>query len=249
MRPSKPGQSKADEDNVWKHDLYKGPGKSLNSRLSDVPMSGPRVNSSGAALALRQAIGLGVSRSSSSADLNIKGASAMGSNVVQIENLAAGTSAADVEAIFKRCGHIIESYVFGPKDASKVTVRLKFKNTEDAKRAVIDYDGKSADGNTLTVSVIGSASTSLGGRLAGGVVNGTVDVLMDEDPDASGGSKMRSDELLSDPRAQVLVVPPGVDPAEYEQQGGRGRGRASRGRGGRRGRGRRGGTASAMVVD
>ena len=63
---------------------------------------------------------------------------------------------------------------------------------------------------------------------------------------------MRSDELLSDPRAQVLTVPPGVDPAEYQDRGSwRGRGRRGRG-GGRGGGGRRargGQTGSAMVVD
>ena len=57
--------------------------------------------------------------------------------------------------------------------------------------------------------------------------------------------KMRSDSILaSDPRATVLVVPPGVDPKQYGQQSnsrpdaqrwhrgsGRGRGRGRRGRG------------------
>lgn len=67
---------------------------------------------------------------------------------------------------------------------------------------------------------------------------------------------MRSDELLSDPRAQVLTVPPGVDPAEYEAARGGWRGRGRRGRGGRGGgrRGRGGGagassSSSAMLVD
>jgi len=95
------------------------------------------------------------------------------------------------------------------------------------------------------VSLVGSASTSLGGRL-GGLVNGTVDVFMDEDPDA-GGSKMRFDDLLQDPRAQVLVAPPGTDPSEYGQRGPGGR-RGRGGRGGRRGRGRRRG-GSTMDLD
>lgn len=69
-----------------------------------------------------------------------------------------------------------------------MTVRLKFKNSDDARRAVVEYNGKSADGNVLSVSIVGSASTSLGGRLSGGVaLNGTVDVLMEEDT-GSGGS-------------------------------------------------------------
>lgn len=53
--------------------------------------------------------------------------------------------------------------------------------------------------------------------------------------------KMRSDELLNDPRAVVLTIPPGVDPSEYAP---RGRGRRG-GRGGRSWRGgRRGGAWS-----
>lgn len=47
---------------------------------------------------------------------------------------------------------------------------------------------------------------------------------------------MRSDAMISDPRASVQIAPPGADPREYTQQtrgGGRGRGG--------RGRGRRGG--------
>lgn len=77
-------------------------------------------------------------------------------------------------------------------DAEKVTVRLKFKNSEDAKRAQRDFDGKSADGNVLTVSIVGISSTALGGRIAGGLTlanAASVDVLMDEDSDIpSGGS-------------------------------------------------------------
>ena len=45
---------------------------------------------------------------------------------------------------------------------------------------------------------------------------------------------MRSDELLSDPRAQVLTIPPGVDPKEYNS----GRTGPWRGRGRGRGRGK-----------
>ena len=57
---------------------------------------------------------------------------------------------------------------------------------------------------------------------------------------------MRSDELLgTDPRAHVLVAPPGADPKEYTQERGRGRGGA-RGRGRRR-NGR--GGAAKMDVD
>lgn len=67
---------------------------------------------------------------------------------------------------------------------------------------------------------------------------------------------MRSDSLLkADPRAHVLLAPPGADPADYmpeateTRNGGRrgGRGRGGAGRGGRRGR--RGGIASRMDLD
>lgn len=78
---------------VWKHDLYKGPGKSLGSRLADASTAPGAVSL--ASQALRQAL---VSTTASRGDVNfsIKGA-AVGSNVVQIENLAKGTTAADVE--------------------------------------------------------------------------------------------------------------------------------------------------------
>ena len=47
---------------------------------------------------------------------------------------------------------------------------------------------------------------------------------------------MRSDAMISDPRASVQIAPPGADPREYTQQTrGGGRGRSSRGRGGKRG--------------
>jgi len=63
--------------------------------------------------------------------------------------------------------------------------------------------------------------------------------------------KMRSDSLLkADPRAHVLIAPPGADPADYlpastETRGGGRRGHG-RGRGGRRG-GRRGANGGARM--
>lgn len=104
MRPGKLGQSNADADTVWKHDMYAGP-KGLASRLSDDPTGNvptgpkPKVNANGALAALHQAVGGGAARGSSSGgvDLSIKGASAFAMNVVQVDNLASGTSAADVE--------------------------------------------------------------------------------------------------------------------------------------------------------
>ncbi len=84
---------------VWKHDLYSGPGKTLGSRLSSgtpiIQDSVPKYNANVAAQALRQAVGLASARSTS--NLSIKGASSGGANVIQVENLASGTTAADVE--------------------------------------------------------------------------------------------------------------------------------------------------------
>ena len=70
-------------------------------------------------------------------------------------------------------------------------MHLEFKNAEDAWRAVAEYDGKSADGHVLAVSLKGSTSTVLSGRLAGGggasQVGESVDVLMGEE-EGLGGS-------------------------------------------------------------
>lgn len=66
---------------------------------------------------------------------------------------------------------------------------------------------------------------------------------------------MRSDSIIKeDPRAQVLVAPPGSNPSDYAQmpsgRGGRRGGRGSRGRGGRRGGGgRQGNSGNKMEVD
>ena len=101
-RSARLGSSKADEDAVWKHDRYVGPGKDLASRLSE-STSAPSLPSRVASLALRQAVGQDSTKRSAvvagkgGPDLTIKGASAVGSNVIQIDNLASGTSAADVE--------------------------------------------------------------------------------------------------------------------------------------------------------
>ena len=65
-------------------------------------------------------------------------------------------------------------------------------------------------------------------------------------------SKMRSDSLRDDPRAQVLVAPPGINPADYTTAPASLRGAGRRGgRGGRGGgrRGRRGGLETRMDTD
>lgn len=124
---------------------------------------------------------------------------------------------------------------------------MHFKEAASAKSAVSKFDGQQADGKTLSVKICGESSqgTKLVARLGGkdglGLVRqeGSVDVLMDGDDNSN--SKLRSDSIVkNDPRASVMVAPPGADPAEYTRQAGRGR--RGRGGGGRRGRGgKRGG--------
>jgi len=66
--------------------------------------------------------------------------------------------------------------------------------------------------------------------------------------------KMRSDALRDDPRAHILLAPPGTNPADYVQVptgprgGGPRRGAGGRGRGGGR-RGRRGGQGAEARMD
>ena len=81
---------------MWKHDMYKGPGADLGSRLAE-SSARPLVDSSGAHSALRSAMGLESRKAGggSGSALSIRGASS--ANVVQVENLASGTTAADVE--------------------------------------------------------------------------------------------------------------------------------------------------------
>ena len=173
------------------------------------------------------------------------------------------------EAIFKRCGPILSSKLHSPPNDPNPIIRIIFKTPASAATAVQKFHNQQADGRTLNVSIIGGAGVSLGGRLGGlnDVGNsGSVDALMDDT--SSGGSwvishsswkvlsrlaqfqiarKMRSDAMISDPRASVQIAPPGADPREYTQQtrgGGRGRG------GGRRGkRGDGGGKRSGMDID
>ncbi|KAH7906807.1 hypothetical protein BJ138DRAFT_1093655 [Hygrophoropsis aurantiaca] len=258
-RPSRP--PKGDSDSQWSHDLYEDPDKpSLSARLTNSAALPRKANSPLVQRALRDATGVG--SVVSGGQLSIKGASGgSGGNVVQVEGLVKGTTPADVEAIFKRCGTILSSAP-GPSlshSANEVAVRVTFKDPAAATAAVEKFDKQQADGRTLRVRIVGGTTSSLVGRL--GVVGveiaretGTVDVLM-EGGDA-GGSKLRSDSIVaSDPRASVLVAPPGADPKLYSQQqrqdtqrwqrgGGNGRGR-----GGRRGGGRRGGNGGGGGMD
>lgn len=238
---------RGDVESNWSHDLYDRH-NSLSARLN-LPPSKPTLPpaaagafSSIAQRAFRDAIA-GPSTSTSRGarggeELSIKGASSSG-NVVEVSGLVDGTTAEDVSAIFKRCGDISQSKLMSGRN-EEVRIRVTFKNAASAAEAVKSFNGVPADGKTLSVRIVGanSAGTTLLSRFGKdglGVVRqeGSVDVLMDSD---SSGSKLRSDALTSDPRAQVMVSPPGTNPKDYVQAPLRGRGRG-RGRGGRRGGG------------
>ncbi|KAG9308543.1 hypothetical protein JVU11DRAFT_7232 [Chiua virens] len=235
IRPSRP--PKGDSDAQWSHDMYEELLKpSLSSRLSASASTPRKPDSSLVQRAIREATAAG--------GISIKGASASGNgNVVEVEGLVKGTTPADVEAIFQRCGPIISSDFGTKKTSDEVTVRLTFKQVAHAVAAVTKFDNQPADGRILHVKIVGVQSVGLTGRL--GVVdeNGSVDVLMNGSNNAE--SKMRSDSIMnSDPRASVLVAPPGADPKVYSQQnnsrpevslwkrGGRKGGRNRRGAGG-----------------
>ncbi|OSC99809.1 hypothetical protein PYCCODRAFT_1446609 [Trametes coccinea BRFM310] len=226
---------KGNVNDTWKHDLFNAESRSLSARLSSTPAApgAPKLSLGIADKALRDAIG-------EKGGLSIKGASSRG-NVVQVSGLARGTTAADVEAIFKRCGPITSAVLHA--STPDPVVRLTYKNEKDAQAAVAKFHGQPADGRTLEVKIVGAHNASLSGRIGAALVEGSVDVLMgDAAPSGSTGSKLRSDELLAkDARAHVLLAPPGADPKDYVQKPARGRGRG-------RGRGRRGGTAK-MDVD
>lgn len=235
---------KGDPDAQWSHDLYEDPEKpSLSSRLTLSAAQPRKPDSRLAQRALRDAAG---DSKASGQGLSIKGASAVPlGNVVEVKGLVRGTTAADVEAIFKRCGTIVSSETASPKASENVIVRITFKLPAHADAAVNKFNGQPADGKILQVSIVGTKAVGLSGRLAGvDAVDDSVDVLM-EGGDEGNSSKMRSDSIIaSDPRASVLVAPPGADPRQYSQQspsnsradgqkwhrGGRGRGRGGRGR-------------------
>ncbi|TFY53860.1 hypothetical protein EVJ58_g9206 [Rhodofomes roseus] len=174
---------KGDVNGTWTHDLYQGSGArggSLSARLSNSPANAPKMNFTTADRALREALG--------EKGLSIKGASSRG-NVVEVAGLANGTSAADVEAIFKRCGPITNSVL---SKREPPVVRVTFKHEKDAQDAVAKFDGQPADGRTLSVRVVGGVNATLVGRLEGAVVDSdSVDVLMD-DGGSSGSYVFRS---------------------------------------------------------
>ncbi|KAJ7818223.1 hypothetical protein B0H14DRAFT_2373474 [Mycena olivaceomarginata] len=251
---NRPGP-KGDVDSPWSHDMFEQH-NSLSARMNITP-GAPRAN-------LNHAIvGKALHAATLSEGLSIKGASSASNlNLIEVTGLAAGTTPDDVVAIFKRCGEIAKATLVS--SAPEVKIRVTFKTAASASAAVQKFDKQPADGKTLSVKIVGLGPTNvgLGGRLGGpdglGLVReeGSVDVLMDSS--AEGGSKMRSDSLLrADPRAQVLVAPPGANPSDYVQGpsgrhhggGGGRRGGGGRGRGGRRGGGKRGGGGGRMDTD
>ena len=85
-----------------------------------------------------------------------------------------------MQAIFKRCGPIVKSYVQspGPTDGS-VVVRLVFKEERDALSAVKKFNGETADGRTLIVKSVGGQAVNLAARLDTGTLkDGSVDALI-----------------------------------------------------------------------
>uniref|UniRef100_A0A8H7Y8K6 RRM domain-containing protein n=1 Tax=Psilocybe cubensis TaxID=181762 RepID=A0A8H7Y8K6_PSICU len=244
---------RGDVDSQWSHDLFESH-NSLSARLNVTPTA-PKANLNPIAQkAIRDA-----TTGSRTDSLSIKGAGSMG-NVVEVTGLVGGTTAEDVAAIFKRCGQITDQKSMS-NNRNDPRIRITFKTAASATSAVQKFNNQPADGKILSVKIVGASATgtSLGGRLGGSdgldIVRdeGSVDVLMNTGEDT--GSKMRSDSLLnSDPRAQVLLAPPGADPADYTQtpetrgggrRGGRGRGGARSGRGRKRG----GNNGGRMEVD
>jgi len=159
-----------------------------------------------------------------------------------------------VVAIFKRCGAITTAKTI--HDNGEVKIRVTFKAASSAAAAVHKFNNQPADGKILSVQIVGSTSigATLGGRL-GGVdgldlvrEEGSVDVLMASQ--SPSHSKLRSDSLIqANPRAQVMVAPPGANPVDYLPAPSNNRGGARRGRGGRGAkRGGRGVTAR-MDID
>ncbi|EJT96722.1 hypothetical protein DACRYDRAFT_119934 [Dacryopinax primogenitus] len=193
--------SKGNSDEQWGHDLY-GDKKNRQFASSGQEERGRgKVDFSG----VKDLLGGG--------GLSVRGASGEKGRVVRIENLMEGTSAADVEAIFKEAGPVSSSKLTRTKPT--VSVELVYRNPQDAEDAVRRYDGQMADGLTLRVSIVTDSNAGkregAGGRDLLSRVGTKRDLLEDD----TFVSKMRSDTMDQ----------PG------ENRGSRGR--RGRGRGGR----------------
>ncbi|KAF8907998.1 hypothetical protein CPB85DRAFT_1376449 [Mucidula mucida] len=239
---NRPG--KGNSDKQWSHDMFERE-NNLGARLNVAPIPGVPV---------RTRLFVGGVEGATGGHLTIKGASTGQDNTVEVSGLVAGTTADDVKTIFKRCGEIISAK--SVPGGGELKIRVTFKNPKDAQTAVRTFDKQQADGKTLSVHVVGfNAAPILANRLQGAngmsiaKQEGSVDILMGGSADS--GSKMRSDAMIQDPRAQVLVAPPGTDPKDYTQSrgSGRGRGRGGRGRRGGGGDRRGGGRGKKMDID
>ncbi|KAF8345977.1 hypothetical protein F5887DRAFT_964327 [Amanita rubescens] len=210
---------KGDPDSPWAHDLYESH-NSLSARISNKPTP-PKANLNPLA---QKALKDATAPPRSQQQLSIKGAGSAGQgNVVEVSGLVGGTTADDVAAIFKRCGAIASSKAMPSSSNEDVRIRVTFKDASSA------FHNQPADGKILSVRIVGSTSAgmTLGGRLG---VDGLGLVREEGSVDVVNGKKLRSDLLLdADPRAHVMVAPPGTEQTEYSRGGGRGR------RGGRRG--------------
>ncbi|KAL1746154.1 hypothetical protein HDZ31DRAFT_62416 [Schizophyllum fasciatum] len=223
-RPSSRNTPKGNVDGQWSHDLY-DQHNSLAARITDAPVPQKANLNPIAQRALREAT------QQPSQGLSIRGAAAppKQANVVDVSGLVAGTTPDDVKAIFSRCGDIASARIVSTR-GEELRIRVVFKEAGAAKSAVGKFDGQQADGKTLVVRLAGESSqgtkliTRLGGKDGLGLIRDedSVDVLMDSED--SSKSKLRSDSIVkSDPRASVMVAPPGANPADYAPQGGRGR--------------------------
>ena len=88
------------------------------------------------------------------------------------------------QAIFKRCGPITSAVLHA--SSPEPVVRLTYKHEKDAQAAVAKFHGQPADGRTLEVKVVGGVNATLSGRIGAALVEGSVDVLMEEE--GAGGS-------------------------------------------------------------
>jgi len=149
--------------------------------------------------------------------ISIKGVSA-GPVTVEVQNLAPGTTPADVEMIFSQCGKVISSILPDSQPDGSVTVHVKFEDRSEALGACKTFDGQQADGHVLRVALL-VAEQNVVDRF-GAKRAMEVDILPDDGP--RGGSKMYSDALVAnDPRAQVLTRPPNAGNAGRGRRGGR----------------------------
>jgi len=141
---------------------------------------------------------------------SVKGASGA---TVEVRNLVPGTTADDVAAIFGDNGTILSAVEVAGK-ANSVAVQVKFSSLSEANNAVKKFHGQEADGRLLEVVTLDN--TLLKKAIASGVATPreTFDLL----PEPSSGG-MRSDALMTDPRAQVQTTPPAISTGKQRGKG------------------------------